>query len=262
METEALADLDEKTGDALSRALEQVLAIELEQPVRCKDVSRHGYRWDVEAYADGNGDLVRRVSHTRAVSEVEEMALAEIVTDITPSIEQRLAELGIRGCLVSYHAHVLPTSRQRRRKLGRLVADYVATTITRERSTSYDLMSLIAERRHAERNPIFFAFHDVSVDRVGADMPAMVLGSTDDRLWSWERSLASIIVPVIDRSVRKHRELVPDLTLVIELRHEPMTVGAVRELAAALGEEQRAFKSLYLGKLRFPAWEMELVRVY
>lgn len=248
-----MADLDSATGAALCRALERVLALELSQRVACRDISATSARWDIEA-CDTQGNLLRRVSHTQTVPRRMAMAGAEL-RDVRHSLEAELRDLGVTGIGLSLHGRTLPTTRRDRQSLGRKLAQRVRDHVAAGTPIIEDPMVALMRGRHPYEDPLAAAFASVSVFATGADRPARVLVSGDDRLGHRVPDLHEEVFPAIAEKKIRHGALTEDLTLVVEPVLSEVNRAAISEARHHLEDAHRGFKSVYVGRLaggRFP----------
>src|SRR6185436_15587468 len=117
-----MAELDPDAAAALGEALANALGSELSRPIACRDVSAEHREWDFEALDAVTAEVVRFVSHVRCVPERMMKAMAEVTDDIWAVLQEELAALGVRDCIVSFGSRDLPKSKRERKTLARLVA--------------------------------------------------------------------------------------------------------------------------------------------
>jgi len=242
----------------MGQALEPLLILELGEPVEIIDLSAQQKRWDFEALSRGSGSVLRRISHTRTECPATRAAMSEMWKDIAPATEQRLEELGVRDRAVSLHAHELPSNRERRRELGRILAERIAGLPQR----SLELSDLTGDDPSVVEDPLFRAFNDVTVLPCPVGRSIVAAGS-DERLWRWKPPLWEIILPCLQEKIRKHGAEAASMTLVIHLvEYETLNPETIAEVRAILKERHRVFCSLYVVQERHPSREFDARRVY
>lgn len=73
------------------------MSVELGTAIHCIDVSAKMLRWDLEARDVINGEVMRRIGHTRTVSQRIAKAMAEVGKEFWRALEVELARLGECG---------------------------------------------------------------------------------------------------------------------------------------------------------------------
>ncbi len=250
-----MGEIDPAIAVVLCDAIQASLSSELGDPVEIIDVSAQGYRWDFEAKGS-DGCILRRISHTTTESDHRRRAMAEVFGDVGLAVEERLEQLGVRDRGLSIHGQDLPKRRAERRALGRIIADRVASMAP---SFEGDLVE-IAESHGLLNDPLYEAFSEIYVRQFPIGRSSVVSFS-DQRLWGWEPPLHEVLIPIIERKAGRHRELAPELSLIIQLvNHEALREADLNEIRQVLAGT-KMFRSIYVALERYPSRDFEVRRV-
>lgn len=242
-----MAELDAHTAKVLCSALEPFLGQELGHPVTCFDVSSARHRWDLEA-RDALGNVLRRVSHVRALSEASVQAEAEVCQDVWPSIDAELKARGVTDCGVAFGVRSLPTSQSKRRALARELAARIHAHLARGAAILEDITKCLMAGRDPFDDPVTAAFYDVEVIPMPGTGPARVRLASSDRLSFCVPPLADVVLPVVARKQERHGALASTLTLVVQLFDRGWTDEDLAGIRRGLKPRHRGFKSAYIAR--------------
>lgn len=242
-----MAEIDAKTAGALCIALQPLLSSELCNPVTCRDVSANQGPWDLEA-VDSSGTVVRGISCVRALDQGFAQASAEVCKELWPDLERELAAIGVRNCYVTFGVRELPKTKAGRRSVTLRLAQRIRDHLGTGRPLRDEEIPAILEGRDAWNDDISRGFYDVAVVRSEKNGPAKVMMASSHRTTTCEPELLEVVVPAIEKKIKKHGTQAQALTLVVQVFDRPWSPSDLAATQAGLQPSQRVFCSAYVSR--------------
>jgi hypothetical protein len=256
-----VADLDPQTAEELCSALAAPLAVELGAPALLRDVTGQNLRWDLEASDASTGQLLRRISCVRSVSQRIAHTLAHVGNEFWRDVDVELGAARVEGCSVGIGIRALPKRRAERRLVAASLAQRVRDHRDDGTPLLLDPIESIRQGLRPDHDPLAKYFYDIELLPAERPGPARVSSATHDDLGYRIPDLHEEVLPVVAKKQRKHRELAWDLTLVVEVHDAGLTEGGLAEARASLAEAHRGFRSVYLAR-RDGTGRFEVAKLY
>lgn len=189
------------------------------------------------------------MSCVRAVSQRFMQAMAQTGDEVWTELERELRKLGLFDCSVSFGIRELPPKKSpARAELIQGLAARIRVHLRNGAVIIEDPTVCLMQGRHPWADPIAAAFYDVSARKTPGTGPAKVVAASADALTTSEPTLVALVLPVIAEKQKKHKDLVSDLTLVVQVFDRSWTSADLAEVRNGLATEHRGFKSAYIAR--------------